>query len=60
MIDSGAGNAFFRLQYLWFEHREVKGESVFGLANGAIWWQITVRQIGAGHVLLVVAVFRNG
>jgi hypothetical protein len=42
---------FRNLQYLWFEYREVDGECVFGPANGAIWWQITVRQIGSGHVV---------
>ena len=62
--DSRAGNDYFRLQYflqfLWFEYREVNGERVFGPANGAIWWQITVRQIGSGHVLIVIVVFLDG
>jgi hypothetical protein len=49
--------------YLWFEYQEVKlvnGERVFGPANGAIWWQITVHQIGSSHVLIVIAVFKDG
>jgi hypothetical protein len=51
---------FRNLQYLWFEYREVNGERVFGPANGAIWWQITVRQIGSGHVLIAIVVFQDG
>ena len=50
---------FRNLQYLWFKYREVNGERVFGPANGAIWWQITVRQIGSGHVPITV-VFQDG
>ena len=45
---------FRDLLYLWFEYQEVDGERVFGRANGAIWWQITVRQIGSGHVLIAI------
>jgi hypothetical protein len=60
----GSWNAYFKLQYLlqylWFEYREVNGERVFGSANGAVWWQITVRQIGCSHVLIVIAVFQDG
>ena len=48
------------LQHLHFEYKEVDGERVFGAANGGIWWQITVRQIGAGHVLLALIVFQDG
>jgi hypothetical protein len=51
---------FRDLQYLWFEYREVDGERVFGPANGAIWWQITVRHIGSGHVLIAIVVFQDG
>ena len=51
---------FKNLQYLWFEFREENGERVFGLANGAIWWQISVRQIGSGHVLIAIVVFQDG
>ena len=51
---------FRNLQYLWFEYREVNGERVFGPANGAIWWQITVRQIGSGHVLIAIVIFQDG
>ena len=51
---------FRNLQYLWFEYREVSGERIFGPANGAIWWQITVRQIGSGHVLIAIVVFQDG
>ena len=51
---------FENLQYLWFEYREVNGERVFGPANGAIWWQITVRQIGSGHVLIALIIFQDG
>ena len=51
---------FKNLQYLWFEYREVNGERVFGPANGAIWWQITVRQIGSGHVLIALVIFQDG
>ena len=40
--------------YEKFEYKEIDGERVFGAANGGIWWQITVRQIGAGHVLLAI------
>ena len=47
------------LQHLHFEYKEVDGERVFGAANGGIWWQITVRQIGAGHVLLALIVFQD-
>ena len=48
------------LQYLHFEYKEIDGERVFGAANGGIWWQITVRQIGTGHVLLAIVVFQDG
>ena len=48
------------LQHLHFEYKEIDGERVFGAANGGIWWQITVRQIGAGHVLLALIVFQDG
>ena len=48
------------LQHLHFEYKEIDGERVFGAANGGIWWQITVRQIGAGHVLLAIVVFQDG
>ena len=51
---------FKNLQYLWFEYREVNGERVFGPANGAIWWQITVRHIGSGHVLIALVIFQDG
>ena len=51
---------FKNLQYLWFEYREVNGERVFGPANGAIWWQITVRKIGSGHVLIALVIFQDG
>ena len=51
---------FRNLQYLWFEYREVDGERVFGPANGAIWWQITVRRIGRGHVLIAIIIFQDG
>jgi hypothetical protein len=47
-------------QYLHFEYKEINGERVFGAANGGIWWQITVRQIGTGHVLLAIIVFQDG
>ncbi len=48
------------LQYLHFEFREADGQRVFGAANGGIWWQITVRQIGAGHILVAIVVFQDG
>ena len=48
------------LQYLHFEYREVDGERIFGAANGGIRWQITVRQIGAGHILVAIVVFQDG
>jgi hypothetical protein len=51
---------FKNLQYLWFEYRQVNGERVFGPANGAIWGQITVRQIGSRHVLIAIVVFQDG
>jgi hypothetical protein len=51
---------FQNLQYLWFEYREVNGERRYGPANGAIWWQITVRQIGKGHVLVAIIIFQDG
>jgi len=62
VIDEGilADLGFKNLQYLWFEYREVNGERVFGPANGAIWWQITVRQIGSGHVLIALVIFQDG
>ena len=47
-------------QYLWFEYQEVNGERLFGPANGAIWWQITVRRIGSGHVLIAIVIFQDG
>jgi hypothetical protein len=47
-------------QYLWFEYRQMNGERLFGPANGAIWWQITVRQIGSGHVLIAIVIFQDG
>ena len=34
--------------------------TIFGAANGGIWWQITVRQIGAGHILVAIVVFQDG
>jgi hypothetical protein len=35
--------------------------SEFLMANyRAIWWQITVRQIGSGHVLIALVVFQDG
>ncbi len=55
-----ADAGFRELQYLRFEYRKVDGERVFGPANGAIWWQITVRQIGSGHVLIAIVVFQDG
>ena len=51
---------FRNLQYLWFEYQEVAGERVFGPANGAICWQVAVRQIGSGHVLIAIVVFPDG
>ncbi len=51
---------FKNLQYLWFKYHEVNGERVFEPANGAIWWQITVCQIGSGHVLIVIVIFQDG
>jgi hypothetical protein len=48
------------LQYLHFEYREVDGKRMFGAANGGIWWQITVRHIGAGHFLIAIVVFQDG
>ena len=48
------------LQYLHFEYREMHGERIFGPANGGIWWQITVRKIGEGHVLIALIVFQDG
>jgi hypothetical protein len=48
------------LQYLHFEYREMNGERIFGPANGGIWWQITVRRIGQGHVLIALVVFQDG
>ena len=51
---------FKNLQYLWFEYEEVNGERRYGPANGAIWWQITVRQIGNGHVLVALIIFQDG
>ncbi len=50
---------FRNLQYLWFEYREVEGQRVFGPAIGAIRWQITVRQIGSGHVLIAIVIFQD-
>ena len=44
---------------LWFEYREMDGKRVFRPANGAIWWQISVRRIGAGHVLIAIIVFQD-
>jgi hypothetical protein len=38
----------------------VSGERVFGPANGAFWWQDTVRQIGSGHVPITIVVFQDG
>ena len=51
---------FANLQYLWFEYREVNGERRHGQANGAIWWKITVRQIGKGHVLVSIIISKDG
>ena len=51
---------FANLQYLWFEYREVNGERRYGPANGGIWWQITVRKIGEGHVLVAIIIFQDG
>jgi hypothetical protein len=51
---------FKNLQYLWFKYREVNGERVLEPANGEIWWQVTVRQIGSGHVLIAIVIFQNG
>ena len=51
---------FRNRQYLYFEYREKNGERMFGPANGGIWWQITVRQIGSGHVLIAIVVFQDG
>ena len=51
---------FRDLLYLRFECQEVAGERVFGRANGAIWWQITARQIGSGHVLIAIVIFQGG
>ncbi len=48
---------FRDLQYLWFEYRELDGERVFRPAHGTIWWQITVRHIGSGHVLIAIVLF---
>jgi hypothetical protein len=50
---------FKNLQYLWFKYREVNGERVPEPANGVIWWQITVRQIGAGHVLIAIFISKT-
>ncbi len=35
------------------------GERMFGPANGGLWWQITVRKIGEGHVLIALIVFQD-
>jgi hypothetical protein len=51
---------YLNLQHLHFEYKEVDGERVFGAANGGIRWQITVRQIGAGHVLIALIMFQDG
>jgi hypothetical protein len=51
---------FANLQYLWFEYLEVNGERRYGPANGGIWWQITVREIGEGHVLVAIIIFQDG
>jgi hypothetical protein len=48
------------LQYLHFEYRECNGERIFGPANGGLWWQLTVRKIGQGHVLIALVVFQDG
>ena len=49
------------LQHLHLQrYKEIDGERVFGAANGGIWWQITLPQIGAGHVLLALIVFQDG
>ena len=48
------------LHYLHFEYRECNGERIFGPANGGLWWQITVRKIGQGHVLIALVVFQDG
>jgi hypothetical protein len=48
------------LQYLHFEYKEMHGERIFGPANGGIWWQITVRKIGEGHVSIALIVFQDG
>jgi hypothetical protein len=47
------------LQYLHFEYRECNGERIFRPANGGLWWQITVRKIGQGHVLIALVVFQD-
>jgi hypothetical protein len=46
--------------FLWFECEEMNGERRYGPANGAIWWQITVCQIGKGHVLVALIIFQDG
>jgi hypothetical protein len=51
---------FKNLQYFWFKYREVNGECVLEPANGAIWWQITVHQIGSCHVLIAIVIFQDG
>jgi hypothetical protein len=38
----------------------VNGERRYGPANGAIWWEITVRQIGKGCVLVAIIFSRDG
>jgi len=38
----------------------VNGERRYGQANGAIWWKITVRQIGKGNALVSIIISKNG
>ena len=41
--------------------RRLHVTSEFLMANYCeIWWQITVRQIGSGHVLIALVVFQDG
>ncbi len=46
-------------QYLYFEYRECNGEHMFGRAYGGLWWQITIRKIGQGHIIIAFVVFQD-
>ncbi len=49
-----------KISSIFGSNTKVNGVRSYGPANGAIWWQTTVRQIRKGHVLVALIFFQDG